>query len=109
MNKIRKEIGISTIQYDENGEVKTASFHPHSTFNDMSQFKDQLLEIEGGESQERIITSAERVMASWMNQVNEIELADRDHYKISSSVHNCLKYDSGKVKEISIQFYLESL
>lgn len=102
------KIGKATIVYDENGNAVEATFTPSSQFNDLSKFRDQLLQVKGGE-QEKIISNAERVMASWLNQVNDVELADREQYKITSQVRDCVKNDLGDVRSVSIQFNLEPI
>jgi hypothetical protein len=104
MNK--DEIGLAVISYDESGKLQAAGFQPTMTMQlDAELFKP--LSSVAGRGLEDIRLNADLVMAAWFNRMNEIELADRGLYEISSEVVECLKYENGQVKQCKLRYFLK--
>src|SRR5579864_105088 len=76
------QIGTAEIIYGEDGKVLRAFFTPKMQVGNIAS---QLLQLEPGKP-ERIKENAEMVLAAWFSKMNEIELADREHYKIESEI-----------------------
>lgn len=102
-----EQIGIATMQYDESGKVIEAYFTPRDKVQGVDL--NQLKTIQADQNIDVIRYNAEMVMAGWFSKVNEIELADRDHYKVTSETIWCDKYPNGSVKRCSIGFYFEEI
>lgn len=48
-------------------------------------------------------------MSDWFARQNEVELADRDQYRITSRVIECTKFVTGKVMKCVIEFSLTKI
>jgi hypothetical protein len=105
----RKEIGIATLQYDQEGNLSAAELVPTMRVNLLPDLKELLSKSKAPDSQEAIRNDAEYVYAAWFNKMNEIELADRTQYKITAECVSCVKYHSGKISEAKIKFFFEEI
>lgn len=101
-----EKIGIATVEYSEEGKVIKAFFEPKSKVDmvDLNQLK-QAVNL----TQEDIQHNAEMVMSNWFSRQNDIELAERDQFKIISKVIECEKHPDGKIKKCVIEFTLEQI
>ena len=99
------QIGTAEIIYGEDGKVLRAFFTPKMQVGNIAS---QLLQLEPGKP-ERIKENAEMVLAAWFSKMNEIELADREHYKIESEILKCTMYQDGSVKRCKISFTFKEM
>lgn len=101
-----EKIGIATIIYDEQGKVLTAKFEPKESFDVMgvNQFR-QIGDI----TDKNNIHNAELVLANWFQRQNEIELADRNAYKVTTEVIALDRYPDGKVRKCVVAFYFSKI
>lgn len=102
-----EQIGIATINYDQQGNVLEAYFNPTPKFEKIDA--SQLKSVKSSKEAEVIKYNAEMILASYFSRMNEIELADRDKYEIGSEILICTKYDNGNVRSCSIQFFFREL
>lgn len=81
-----KSIGIATVVYGEDGKVISARFEPKEVFDaiDLNQLKQVSFNIPDDKA--IIQHNAEMVMAGWFVRMNEVETADRDKFKITSTI-----------------------
>lgn len=121
--KQKQEIGIVTMNYNDEGEVTMASFKPtmsitidKNLFERFSKIGDtgkrikkESPSVHYEEDSEMLRENAELVFASWFNKTNEIELADREKYKIISETIRCSKHFNGRIAECNIRFSLAEL
>lgn len=98
-----EKIGVATIEYNGKGAVVRANFQP------IKKFEVDLSQLKGNEDEKTVRDNAELIMASWFSKVNEIELADRDKFKIESKVLDCRKWPDGTIKKCWIEFYLKEI
>lgn len=106
---MNKKIGKVTLGYSEKGNVLFATFEPEEFNTSLpSEYGEDLVSIQQS-TPEAIKKSADGVMQSWFNTVNEIEMADMMHNRIDSDVVDCQKYPNGSVKQCVIQYTLTSL
>lgn len=99
------KIGIAEIVYSEDGKVLRAFFTPTMRIGNVAE---QLMKIRHGNAAQ-IRQDAEIVLSSWFNKMNEIELADRSEYEISSEVLSCTQYPDGGTKRCKIEFTFKKL
>lgn len=103
INLIIMQIGKAIFNFNEQGKQVSAYFMPTMRVN----VNVSLLEnISTGQSSEIIKKNAEVALASWFAKMNEIELADRDEWKIESVVDTCTNYSSGGVRMCVVAFNL---
>lgn len=100
-------IGTAKIEYDPDGKVIKTQFISQLRLNPLNLEK-QLADIKQGD-EEAIKANATLIMAAWFSQVAEIELADREKYKITDKIVECVKFDTGQIKKCSIQFSLDPI
>ena len=98
------KIGIATVNYDENGYPISQSFVPGTNVNPDDELLNQLKQIPVTDNSEVTKENADMILAGWWAKMNEIELADREEYKIYSNVINCVKYPNDLIKECSIEY-----
>ncbi len=101
---MRHEIGIVTVEYDQQGSVKRANFKPTIEVLPSSVLIRQLLALPSGEERDTVKANADLVFAGWFSQINEIELSDRNENPISSEVITCEKWPLGKVKTCVLRY-----
>lgn len=89
------EIGKSVLYYDENGKLDRIEFTPSILVKLNSKELVAFAKITGND-EATIATSASAVVAAWFQKTNEIELADRDKWKIETEVINCKRVGDGK-------------
>lgn len=105
---MKQKIGIVTISYNQKGQVSGAIFDPARVdFND-DTFLLNLLSTEG-RSQEEIKKSADKILAAWFNKVDNIELEDREKFRITSQIVSCDKWKDDTVKSCVIEYSLEEV
>lgn len=68
-----------------------------------------LKQLSENKDEVKVKLSADLVLATWFNDILEIELADRDKYEVKSEVITCEKYDSGNVKLCVIDYYFQEI
>lgn len=98
------QIGIATVQYDEQGKVTHARFKPTLEITVSPLLKDMLKDITATTDKETTLHNAEAAFASWFSKMTEIELADRDEYEIAVSNTTCHKHSNGIVSACYISF-----
>lgn len=96
-------IGKAVIEYDTTGKIKSATFEPDVKIDLALTFGTQLQELDGP-TPEALKESADRVLSAWFSKMNEIELADRDHYEIASEIVSCDKYPNGSVEKCVLEY-----
>ena len=102
-----KKIGIASIKFDKNGEIRDIYFKPTMEIKldgvDLEKIKQEYETVD-----ENIVKNAtDLVMASWFNTVNKIELMDHDECQIKSTIISC-KPDNKGVKNCRIEYFIES-
>lgn len=102
------EIGIVTISYGKNGAVKEADFMPTMK---VDLKPDVLAHLASGKSstEDIVIKNSSLVVGAWFNKINEIELADRDHFEVVGEKVTCDTFPDGKVKNCVIRFVYREL
>lgn len=103
-NANKQEIGIAKIEYDKNGVVTSAEFEPTLKLNNPEALKAELSTIQCGD-EPTLKYNADLVLAAWFAKVSDIELADREKYKIESEIVTCAKYPNGLVKSCTMKFF----
>lgn len=101
-----QKIGTSVLVYDNLGKLKSATFTPEMDFVADESLISKLSKIKH-KSEAEIKSDAETIMASWFNQLNTIELADRDEYEVVGQKEDCVYNGKGSVKTIKISFYFK--
>lgn len=104
------EIGNVTMSYTEDGKlVKDQSFFtPTMKVVVDDNLFNQLIDINTG-SQRALKEGADLIFAAFFTKTNDIELADREKYKIKSKVMECVKYSNKKVKRCVIKYTFEKV
>lgn len=105
----QQEIGVTTLEYDDAGNLITSYFEPTMKVVVDETLLKAIKEVKNSEDSESIKQHAEVALASWFSKMNEIELADRDEWTISSEVKHCEKWPNNKVKKCVIQFEFKRL
>lgn len=102
------DIGTATINYNESGKVKTASFIAGAV-NATPELINQLRSLNGAENEEIIKDNAGLLLGSFFSQISNIELADRDQWEIITEIQSCSHYSNGNVKTCAIKFLFKKL
>jgi len=102
------EIGYATVEYDENGKAKGASFNPTMKVKLGSLELKGLMSVSANNT-DAFLRNAETVFASFFNKMNEIELADRSEYQIKSEQTLCERWPNGNVKICQVKFTFQRL
>jgi len=97
----KKEIGIATIRYNEDGTVLSTSFKATMEVD----ISEEMLITLGNDIQ----SHAEMALASLFTQINNIEFADREHQEVVQQPYKCTYYDNGKIKKCEIKFYFKDV
>lgn len=105
---MEKLIGIVTISYDQDGKILNTSFQSEIEL-DKSGLLNELIKINCTNEAEKIQLQADIVVASWFNEVSSIEIADKFEYKVQSTLLECDKFDSGRVKTCKMLYKLVKL
>lgn len=107
---MKTNIGVATLMYDKTGKVTAASFAPAALFDkiDLNQLA-QIKPDGSGDDEVSMTRNAELVLSSWFTRMNEIELADRDQFKISTEVLSCERYKTGEVMIFMASFSFEKI
>lgn len=108
-NEDSLEIGRVKLSYKLKGTVESASFTPSIKVELDSKLIKEISTIQSSTDVERIRNSSEMVFAAWFTRLNNIELADRNLYRIISKVDKCEKYPDGSVRECEIIFSFERI
>lgn len=105
-----QEIGVAILHYNEDGSFKTAEFKPTIIVKIDSKMMDELFNIETQKGEDIVKEQANNVFATWFQRMNDIELADREKYKIVTElVAPCERYDSGIISKCSIKFIFKEI
>lgn len=104
-----QEIGIVTLDYNEDGVATEATFNPTMKVNLDIKALLQLTAIPADKSPQHVEDNAGFVLASWFERLNEIELADRDHYRVAPKVIKCDNYPNGRIKHCEIAFNFQEV
>lgn len=111
----KQKIGTATMYFDDGGTPIRADFDPAIRISEFvdpevpSPLLDQLINIGGGKSRQTIVASADLVVGAWFSKVDEIELADRDQYRVVGECVVCRKYENGIVRECVVDYYFEKV
>lgn len=98
-------IGQAIINYDIKGNMLDAVFVPHLPMHVDQALADKISEVVKGTDDEKTLKhNADMVLASWFNQMTEIELADRNQYDIASTVVKCEKYANDMIKTCILDY-----
>lgn len=103
------EIGIATIEYALAGFVMEASFRPTVSVELNPAFFEQLQSIEPNSNREILQRNSEMALAGWFSKMNEIELSDREQYKITTEVIDCESHPNGLVKKCVIKYFFTKI
>lgn len=105
-NEKELKIGIANLQYNNDGTIRKGYFEPHIMNIDKSVCD---LNKCNGNTIEEVQSMAEILLAGYFNQLNVIELSDREKFAIRNRLIYASKYDTGKMKEVVIEFYFEEI
>lgn len=106
---MKRSIAKVHIQYAD-GKAESAVLKAEYNFN-----KDELAQLlhDGlpvhTEDCDQVKQLAETILASYFSGMTEIELADREKFKITSEVKDCKYTMQGTVLSCDIEFFLEEL
>lgn len=105
------EIGTAILDYDELGNVMATEFIPSKDINIVAppNLGLRLFGMDRAEDENMMRTQAERVMAAWFSKATEVELADRDQYRIEAVVTKCERYEFGGIFRSAIKFFLKPI
>lgn len=98
------EIGIATIEYNEEGIAVSSKFESTATTQADTSLLNQLSQLPGSDKRETVANNAKMVLGSWWNKMNEVEMADREDYGIYYKTFNCQRHENQMIKSISIKF-----
>ena len=101
----------TNLNYDENGNVLSTEFEPKLPLKVTSGLLNQLTAVKCSDDSEVIKSNADLVLASWFNQIEDIELADRDKFQVTSEVveARCERYENGNIKSVYIYYNFENV
>lgn len=90
-------LGTITLTYNENGIFVTGSFLPALFSSDISmQLRlGELATVDEAAAQQH----AQELIAAWFQRQNDIELSDREKYKIETTLETCEKWPNGHFKQ----------
>lgn len=104
----KQEIGISTIDYNEDGTVKNALFVPTLKIEQDNNLLKELGVAQSARDITALKQNSELVFASWFRKwdkvISDIELSDREKFEVVSEVVECEKYENGNTKTCSMRF-----
>ena len=104
MNDKKKStvIGNATFEYNENGQLESAAFHPKIKVS-KEEIENQLGDCVG-KSLDDIKKCAQLLLGAFFSKVSDIELRDMETTSIETEVVKGERYDDGKLKEIEFEF-----
>jgi len=102
-NGKEQEIGVATIAYDEQGRVKNVEFTPTLTI-DPTPLLPQFEHLSGNGDLSTLKKNADLVLGAWFENVDVIELADRERYIIDSETLSCSLHPDGTIRECRFKF-----
>jgi len=105
-------IGSTTIQYNQEGKVNFALFLPNQYIvseESTNGMFSQLEQLEVEPYEDKILKQAELMMATWFSKLNDIEMADREQYKVVAEMDECHKYPNGQVSKAKVSFYFTDI
>jgi hypothetical protein len=96
-------IGKAIINYNEDGSVIGAHFESKM---DLSIDSSVYNSLTPANNTEQAKTNADLVFAGYINNIDNVELADRNLYKIESNIveSDCEKWENGNIKSCSIEY-----
>ena len=108
-NKNKIDIGIATLRYTKEGELVSAAFEPLMMLKACDKLIDQMKENNNKAlGPINAIENAEFIFASWFSKMNEIELADRSEYTITTEEWKIDETDS-TCNEYKFKFVFDKL
>ena len=93
---MNKTIGFVTIKYNQEGILETSEFVP---IIKTVKTKAVTLDETDNSDPDVIQQKVQSIVGSWFNELNDIELADREEYKLETTLSKCEKWDDGRVKK----------
>jgi uncharacterized protein YdeI (YjbR/CyaY-like superfamily) len=103
------EIGITTIEYNEDTTVKIAKFTPTMEVSIPDELLQKLKESGEWKDPEKLKENSDFIFASWFSKMNDIELADREVSEIVSEIIVCEKYPNGNIKKCSMKYIFKEI
>lgn len=104
---MRTDIGIVTIEYDENGKVITSNFVPTMSVEIDETLKNELKTIDCCDESEKLEHNASLVLSSFFNRMNKIELRDIEKSKLTGHIDHLENYPGGMIKKAIISYGFE--
>lgn len=95
------------IEYSEGGEVVSGSMIAELSPGDIEVAMDQLTKLKPEANGVALAENARVALASLFNRMNEVEMADREKFDITSKVRDCSNHENGMIKRCVIEFALE--
>jgi hypothetical protein len=91
-------LGIVTIEYDEKGDVTSASFKPETHIKFDKHLLQQLQSVHSSKDVDVLKENIQFVVGGWWSVLNQIELADRDKYEEAIEIIECERYRTNMIK-----------
>jgi hypothetical protein len=103
------KIGTVIVNYDQEGNVleKFTAFVPTMNIPVDKELGKQLIKLKQENNETILKDNSDLILASWFSKMNEIELADRNSFKIESMIVSCDKYSNGKIRKCILDYYFE--
>lgn len=101
-------VGIITLYFDEDGRYTSGNFVPEEMKIDSASLHERLPFVDGV-SQTSMSKSVEVIVSSWFQRMNDMELADRDKYELTTEVVKCEEWPSGSVRKCILSVHLKSI
>lgn len=99
------KIGTAKIRYNKDGTVASAKFTPAMKIEiEKNLMNDVARTVNQPANEIQLKNQADTILASWFDQVNKIELADREKYEIVSNIVLCNKFANDAVKIVHIEY-----
>jgi hypothetical protein len=95
-------IGAAALEYNENGQLEAAVFHPKIKVN-YDDIKAQLGDCKG-KSIDEVKKCAQLLIAAFFSKLSDIELRDVESTEIITDVVKGTRYESGGLKEVELEF-----
>lgn len=104
-----QEIGVSELSFDRDGKLVYGHFNPTMQIK-VDNISDFITGIDCKDEDANIINKATQVFATWFQRMNDIELADRSQFEISTQfIEPCERWDNGIVKLAKIRFVFKHI
>jgi hypothetical protein len=98
-------IGVASVGYNEEGQVEFANFLPEMQIDlDQRSLNNLKKVVNNSTNTETVKENADKVLAHWFSKINDIELAERPQFQVTSEIVNCEKHANGNVKLCVIRY-----